>query len=156
MKYVFDTSTFIVLKNFYPSTFPSLWKGIDELAGNGTILSVREVFKELHNFNDADFIQDWARQHKAVYAIPTREELLVVQELLAVPHFQVMISNRAMLKGTPVADPFVVAAGKVKSATVVTQELYKPNAAKMPNVCKHFNVQCINLESFMAQQGWTF
>ncbi len=134
MKYVFDTGAFVVLRNFYPSTFPSLWKGIDALAGNGTILSVREVFKELHNFNDADFIQDWARQHKAVYAIPTREELLVVQELLAVPHFQVMISNRAMLKGTPVADPFVVAAGKVKSATVVTQELYKPNAAKMPNV----------------------
>ncbi len=156
MKYVFDTGAFIVLRNFYPATFPSLWKGIDELAESATILSVREVFHELQNFNDADFIQEWARQHKAIYAIPTKEELLVVQELLAVSHFQVMISNRAILKGTPVADPFVVAAGKVKNATVVTQEVYKPNAAKMPNVCKHLDVQCINLETFMAHQGWTF
>lgn len=53
-------------------------------------------------------------------------------------------------------DPFVVAAGKVKDATVVTQEGLKPNAAKVPNVCEHFNVPCLNLEEFMAQQGWAF
>ena len=156
MTYVFDTGPFIVLKNYYPGTFTTLWNRIDLLAGKGTIVSVREVFNELHNYNDVDFIQDWAKQHKAIFDKPSNDELLIVRQILAVPHFQALISSKAILKGTPIADPFVVAAGKVKNATVVTQEVLKPNAAKMPNVCAHFHVPCINLETFMAQQGWTF
>lgn len=157
MKYVFDTGAFIVLKNYYPTTFTTLWGRIDALAANGTIVSVREVFNELHNYNDVDFIQDWAKQHKAIFAKPSNDELLVVQQILAIPHFQTLIGNKAILKGTPVADPFVVAASKViKNATVVTQERLKPQAAKVPNVCKHFGVPCIDLETFMEHQGWTF
>jgi hypothetical protein len=156
MIYVFDTGAFIVLKNYYPTTFATLWGRIDRLAGDGTIISVREVFNELHNYNDADFIQDWAKQHKAIFARPSNDELLVVQQTLAIPHFQSLIGNKAILKGTPVADPFVVAAGKVKGATVVTQEGFKPNSAKVPNVCQHFGVPCVNLETFMSQQGWSF
>ena len=56
MKYVFDTSALIVLKNYYPTTFATLWDRIGKLAQNGTIVSVREVFNELHNYNDVDFI----------------------------------------------------------------------------------------------------
>ncbi len=156
MIYVFDTSAFIVLKNFYPATFATLWNQIDSLVANGTIVSVREVFNELHNYNDADFIQDWAKQNKSVFAKPSNAELLVVQQILANPHFQVLISNKAILKGTPVADPFVVAAAKIKGATVVTQEGMKPNAAKIPNVCQKFGVLCIDLEIFMKHQDWNF
>jgi hypothetical protein len=156
MTYVFDTGAFIILKNFYPTTFTTLWSRIDTLAGNGTITSVREVFNELHNYNDVDFIQDWAKQHKAIFAKPTNDELLVVQQILSISHFQALLSNKQILKGTPVADPFVIAAAKLKAATVVTQEVFKPNSAKVPNVCQHFGVVSINLESFMAQQGWAF
>lgn len=156
MNYVFDTGAFIVLKSYYPGTFTTLWGRIDKLAGNGTIVSVREVFNELHNYNDVDFIQDWANLHKSVFAKPSNEELLVVQQILANPHFQTLISAKAILKGSPVADPFVVAAGKIKNATVVTQESLKPNAAKVPNVCHSLKVSCINLETFMTQQGWKF
>ncbi|MEO8007786.1 MAG: PIN domain-containing protein [Betaproteobacteria bacterium] len=156
MTYVFDTSAFIVLKNFYPATFATLWSRIDALVANGSIASVQEVFNELHNYNDADFIQDWAKQHKVVFAKPSNAELLVVQKILAIPHFQVLIGNKAILKGTPVADPFVVAAAKIKGATVVTQEGLKPNAAKIPNVCEEFEVPCIDLQTFMTQQGWSF
>ena len=139
-----------------PTTFTTLWGRIDTLVRNGTIVSVREVFNELHNYNDVDFIQDWAKQNKAIFGKPTNDELLVVQKILAIPHFQTLIGNKAILKGTPVADPFVVAAAEVKGATVVTQEALKANAAKIPNVCKHFSVPCINLETFMERQGWTF
>lgn len=156
MIYVFDTSAFIVLKNFYPATFATLWNRIDSLVANGTIVSVREVFNELDKYNDADFIQEWAKQNKSVFAKPSNPELLVVQKILAIPHFQVLIGNKAILKGTPVADPFVVAAAKIKGATVVTQEGLKPNAAKIPNVCQEFGVLCIDLETFMKHQGWNF
>lgn len=156
MKYVFDTSALIILKNYYPTTFTTLWSRIDKLAQNGTIVSVREVFNELHNYNDVDFIQDWAKRHKAIFGKPSNAEQLVVQLILAIPHFQTLIGNKAILKGTPVADPFVVAAGKVKGGTVVTQETFKANAAKIPNVCEHFDVPCIDLETFMERQGWAF
>lgn len=156
MTYIFDTGAFIILKNFYPATFPTLWKSLDGFAGNGTIISVREVFNELHNYNDSDFIQDWAKQHKSIFTKPGDDELLMVQKILAVPHFQALIGAKQLAKGTPVADPFVVACAAVKAGTVVTQEQFKPNAAKVPNVSKHFDVPCVNLEQFMASHGWTF
>ena len=44
MKYVFDTSPFVSLfKNFYPSTFVTLWKNFDALIDAGEIVSTREV-----------------------------------------------------------------------------------------------------------------
>jgi len=76
--------------------------------------------------------------------------------VLAIPHFQSLIGQKAILKGTPVADPFVVASAKARKGTVVTQERYKPKAAKLPNVCEHFKVPCHNLETFMKVEGWTF
>ena len=156
MIYVFDTNSLSVFNNYYPATFPKLWERLDMLADEGTITSVSEVLRELENDNRSTFIQQWAKNHKSVFAKPSNEELLVVQQILAIPHFQVLISNKAILKGTPVADPFVVAAAKVKGATVVTEEALKPNAAKIPNVCGHFGVKCIDLEIFMSDEGWTF
>lgn len=158
MIYVFDTSAFITLKNFYPSAFRSLWAGMEKLIDAGELISVREVFNELGNYNDADFIQQWAKDHRAIFATPVQDELLLVQQVLAVPHFQSLIGSKALLKGTPVADPFVIASAMVRkgNGTVVTQEQLKPNAAKIPNVCAHFRVPCMNLESFMTAQKWAF
>ena len=156
MIYVFDTSAFIVLKNYYPGTFQGLWANIDSFVADGTIVSVREVFNELQNYNDADFIQDWSKANKAVFAAPSNAELLAVQRVLAIPHFRTLISGKAVLKGTPVADPFVIAAAQILGGSVVTQEALKPNAAKIPNVCLHFGVPCVDLQTFMASQGWTF
>ena len=156
MIYVFDTSAFIVLKHYFPARFPSLWAGLDKLVASGEVVSVREVLNELSSYNDADFIQVWATNNKGIFAKPTNPELTVVQQILAVPHFQALIGKTALLKGTPVADPFVIAAASIAKGTVVTQEKLKENAAKIPNVCKHFNVTCTDLEGFMTAQGWSF
>lgn len=67
-----------------------------------------------------------------------------------------MIRNKERLQGKPVADPFVIARAKVLNCQVVTTEVFRDNSAKIPNVCKYFSVQCINLEKFMEQEGWTF
>jgi hypothetical protein len=50
----------------------------------------------------------------------------------------------------------VVAAGKVRKATVVTEEAFKNNSAKIPNVCAYFDVPCIDLEGFAAELKWKF
>ncbi len=39
---------------------------------------------------------------------------------------------------------------------VVTEEVRRPNAARIPNVCDHFGIGCINLEQLMEREGWQF
>ena len=38
------------------------------------------------------------------------------------------------------SDPFIIARAAVEGRTVVTMELFKVNAAKNPNICRHFSV----------------
>lgn len=154
--YVFDTSSFVVLKNYYPARFATLWQRLDAMVAAGELISVREVLRELDAYNDTDFVQDWAKQNRDIFQAPSAAETQEVQKILAVPHFQQILSRQAVLKGTPVADPFVIAAARVKGATVVTQEQLKPNAAKIPNVCQYFGVDYCDLEGFMASEGWSF
>lgn len=156
MIYVFDTNSLSVLKNFYPENFPSFWRQWEELVSDGTITSVREVKRELDNRDGTDFLQAWVKKNKALFITPSSEELMVVQQILAISRFQALIGTQATLRGTPVADPFIVAAAKVKDGVVITEERLKPNAAKIPNVCEHFKIPCTNLEGFMSQQSWSF
>ncbi|NJN38451.1 MAG: DUF4411 family protein [Acaryochloridaceae cyanobacterium CSU_3_4] len=156
MIYVFDTSSLVVLKNFYPNNFPTLWEQWNSLVAEGTVVSVREVKEELANRSDSDVIDQWAKKHKSIFLLPSPKETEFVRNIFSVSHFQALVSQQSIWKGTPVADPFVIAAAAVRSGTVVTEESLKPNAAKIPNVCQHFGVHCINLEGFMNQQDWSF
>jgi hypothetical protein len=78
------------------------------------------------------------------------------QKYLPFPHFQANIERQKLYKGGRNADPFVIAKAGTDGFTVVTMEKLKPGGAKIPNICKHFNVSCITLEDFMAAEGWTF
>jgi hypothetical protein len=117
---------------------------------------VREVRTELTSRSDSDVVDQWARKHQSVFLSPSTAEMQFVQQIFSIPHFQALVGNQAMLQGNPVADPFVIASAKIKNGCVVTEEKFKPNAAKIPNVCEHFEIPCINLEEFMNQEDWSF
>jgi hypothetical protein len=155
-QYVFDTSGLCVLRNYFPSRFLTLWAHIDTLVKDGRLLSVREVLNELELFNDAPFIQEWAGAKKSIFYIPSAEETIFVAEIFKVQHFKSLISKKNLLTGRPVADPFIIAAGKIKKACVVTQEIKKEHAAKIPNICEHFHIKCTNVEGFMEMENWSF
>lgn len=156
MIYVFDTSSFVVLKNYYPNTFPTLWEQLEDLVSSGNLISVREVRSELGNRSDSDVIDQWAKEHASIFLTPSSAEMTFVSQIFAVSHFQALVSTQSLYRGTPVADPFVIAAAAVNNGVVVTEEKFKPNAAKIPNVCQHFKVSCMNLEGFMSQENWSF
>lgn len=165
MTYVFDTSSLRSLQHFYPSVFKSIWDELDALAGRSEMISTREVFNELERQAVSEEVLQWAKAHKALFATPTGPELQFVAEIFKIKHFQGLIGAQQRLKGTPVADPFVIACARINKATVVTEEGWqhggkpltmKPNAAKIPNVCDHFKIPCVDLEAFMHQQGWAF
>lgn len=165
MSYVFDTSSIRSLQHFYPRVFRSIWDGLDELVAQQELVSTREVFNELQRQAVSEEVLKWAKNHKGMFFTPNSEELKFVAEIFKVRHFQGLIGAQQRLKGTPVADPFVIACARINEGTVVTEEgwqrggkplVLKPNAAKIPNVCAHFKIPCIDLEEFMHQQGWKF
>ncbi len=119
-----------------------------------SIISVKEVARELGRQDDG--LSKWVKHHKGFFHEPSQGEMIFVGKIFAVPHFQSLIKKQERLKGNPVADPFVIAKAKMLNGCVVTTEKLKPNAAKIPNVCRHFKIKCISLEKFMAEEQWSF
>jgi Domain of unknown function (DUF4411) len=156
--YVFDTSSLSELKHFYPGVFKSIWTGLDALVQSGQMISTREVWNEIERGEVNVFTNKWLKDRKHIFTTPTSAELAVVSQILRTAHFQALIGMKQQLRGTPVADPFIIACAKIHGGTVVTEEKLKPNAAKIPNVCEHssINVPCIDLETFMQRQSWSF
>ncbi|MEI7511291.1 MAG: PIN domain-containing protein [Candidatus Peregrinibacteria bacterium] len=153
--YIFDSGPIIILvQHYYQKRFPSLWEKISVVLSEKRFFSVKEVFHELEGKEDD--VLEWAKRNKSIFLAPTEEESLFIMEIFKIPHFQTLIGERQRLKGLPAADPFLIASAKVNNATLVTTEKEKANSAKIPNVCKHFGVDCINLEEFMEREGWKF
>jgi len=154
--YVFDNSPLSVLfKNYYPKRFPSLWAQFDALVANGDIVSTREVMREIED-SSIESLRIWCEANKHLFPSPTAQEGAHVAAIYQVQHFQQNIEQQKLLKGGRNADAFVIARAMAEGRIVVTMELLKPNAAKIPNICAHFGTPCIGLEEFMEAQGWKF
>jgi len=152
--YLFDTNSFTVLSNYYPDRFKTFWKQFDESIAAGHALSCKEVYSELESYSK-NWIWGWAQTNKHVFEPPTADEAAFVVQIFGVAHFQTLVTKEQILKGSHVADPFLIASASVRGGCVVTEEKLKPHAAKIPNVCDHF-VHCTNVEGFLKQNGWEF
>jgi hypothetical protein len=80
----------------------------------------------------------------------------LVAEIFRIKNFKALLGPTQIARGSPVADPFLVARAKLIGACVVTEEKFKPNAPKIPNVCQHFDVECMDMQGFLREAGWTF
>jgi hypothetical protein len=156
MTYCFDNSPLSALfKNYYPARFPSLWGKFDGLVEEGKLISTREVLREVED-SQIESLRNWAAVNQGLFVTPTAAEGQFVTQIYAVKHFQQNIEQQKLYRGGRNADPFVIAKASVDGRTVVTMEQLKPNAAKIPNICKHFGVPCMSLEEFMEAEGWRF
>ncbi len=156
MVYIFDTNTFIVLGHYFPDRFPSFWKKFETFVEGEGIISVREVLKELDTTASRPHLREWVEGHKNIFHIPGSKETEFLKRIFSVPRFQHLVDQKKRLKGTPVADPFVIASAKIHGGYVVTEEDKKKDASRIPNVCEYFEVNCTNLEGFMKREGWQF
>ncbi len=156
MSYVFDNSSISKLKHYSPEVFPKIWTELDNFAKEKIIISTKEVYRELQNGVPNAHTDAWVKKHKRIFTVPTVQELAIVSEVLSTKNFSAIIGAKQILKGTPVADPFVIALAKSRGFTLVTEETMKDGGLKIPNICKHFGIDCINLEIFMVRQNWKF
>jgi len=154
--HLFDCNSLGVLENYFPDRFPSFWARFDGGIADGSIVSVREVSNELKALAKTDWILRHLSRHANFFQIPEPAALSFVGTIFSVHHFLNLVEQKKRLTGRPVADPFLIACAKVRGWAVVTEEKLKPNAAKIPNVCKHFDVKYTNVEGFLKARGWKF
>ena len=157
--YVFDTSSFSQLfGSYYQSVFPTLWALFDEMVAAGRLVSVREVKNEIERNlgTRLEMLTAWCVSHQELFTAPNPQEQRYVASIFQQSHFRQLVTQKALLRGTPVADPFIVARAWELGGCVVTEEADRPNAARIPNVCAHFSVDCTNLEGFMERERWQF
>lgn len=157
MKYILDAGFFVRSRSYYPAVFPGFWEKMEEASGNGTLSSVKEVQRELERYGGHQVhLLEWIKSHRDVFTEPSLKEQGNVREILAVPKFQQLISEKSKKRGSPAADPFVIAKAWGIGGTVVTIEVAGGKGIKIPDVCKHFGVPCMNPEEFMKREGWRF
>lgn len=152
-KYVFDSNIFIGLERRQPrDVYPSVWKKIDELMEDGTIISSAEVFDELSLGDDT--LSTWAKSRKESF-LPSEISL---QERVR----KILAEDRGLVEGGKKrnnADPFVIALAQEKYCVVVTEEARSNNpstAPKIPDICEKYGVQHINFVGFMREMKLTF
>jgi len=157
MKYVFDNNALTaIFKHYYPSNFPSFWTKFNGLVTSKDVISVREVKQELKNMELWKEIKKWASNYQDFFENPTVREMGFIANIYRVKHFQQNISQKKLFSGGPMADPFIIAKAGINNASVVTLEKFKPNAATIPNICKHFGINCIDLKAFLSRENWQF
>jgi predicted nucleic acid-binding protein len=150
--YLFDTNIFYALSHFYPDNFHSLWIKINSLVSSGELISVKEVYREIKKNCPEEHIELWVKSNKEIFIIPTEKELKLVANMMTIEENRNLIKKNNILKGLPVADPFILAVAKIRNAIVVTQEADK-SGARIPNICKKNEIECISLQKFFNKEN---
>jgi predicted nucleic acid-binding protein len=150
--YCFDTSVLIECwsRSYPPDVFPGLWVKLDELISQQEVLCADEVRIELER--QEDDLATW---------INARPHLFVpLDDAIQRATSEVLARHPLLMKATKNrngADPFVIATALVRGLTVVTEEQGGTDTKpKIPSVCAALRVPCVNVLSFIRDQGWTF
>ncbi len=158
MKYIFDSNVFIQAKNtYYDFDFcPAFWEYMIDFAQNinGGALSVLQVKEELKLGNDD--LAEWAKALPSSFFIDSPQASL----RMVVNYINTLPADRGVKdKFVNCGDPYIIAAALHLNITVVTQEVSAPvsrNKIKIPDVCKHFNIKCINTFDFLKYEKAKF
>lgn len=73
----------------------------------------------------------------------------MIREMLNNPNFIKDKDKDKILNGKPYADLYIIAKAKKENCIFVTEETFIENALKIPTICKHYNIECINMHNFM-------
>ena len=147
-RYIVDTCSFAELRRTYPQdVFPDVWKLIGRLAQAGVVASVEDVLLELATQDDE--VHQWALARKSIFQpldIPIQSAVLGI--LQTHPTLVDMKHRKSS------ADPFVIAAAQLHSATVVTQEKFSggPPKVKIPDVCRDLGIPCIDILTLLRRE----
>lgn len=151
-EYSFDTSAWLQCwaRSYPRDVFPALWARLEDMLDDGKIVCSDEVLRELSK--QEDDLTVWLRTKSGSFLELSEEIQDATNEILAAhPYIAKEFGRRSH------ADPFVIAVAKVRGCTVVTQEDRGSDAKpRIPLVCETFDIPCIDMITFIRQEGWTF
>jgi predicted nucleic acid-binding protein len=154
--YWVDSNVFIEAKAgpYAFKVVPSFWKHIDQMLENKVIFSSEMVYKELVGYGDD--LSKWLKHRKQnglCVAVTEEVEDHFAKIADHVSHRYDEANAGDFLKG---ADGWIIAHALQTKGIVVSQESkHYPNAhkARIPDVCKHFHIKCINLYEMLTLQA---
>ena len=159
MIYFLDSNTFIEAKNrFYSFDLcPGFWDWLKTFPETNSVLTTTHVKEELVEQDDE--LSNWIHTlPKDVFMEPSIEIQYKLKEI--VNYIQSRYKKKNEIdKFLSKADPWLIAAAMQCNGTVVTQEIlvqgHTHNRIKIPNICKEFNVNCINIFELLRREKVT-
>lgn len=158
--YIFDTSAFSALHRLHTQVIElpqRLWDKLAEMMKRGDIISHIFVYNEAINEHaeKPDMLTSWLIPRKASFLRESAEEALLVSQI--VKKFPKLIDPA---REKEQADPWLIAQAILLSQqpsllesieyVVVTQE-NKESTKKIPQACKSFKIESINLKEFFDE-----
>lgn len=147
--YGLDANVFIeAAKRYYAfDIFPKFWTTLVNLAGNGSIQSIDRVRDEL--LKGRDELAQWFQVNFSQATVSTTDSLVIesYSEVMKWALNQAQFLDPAKHNFARGADGWLIAYARQNNCVVVTQERFNPNIKRtipIPNVCRVFEVRCID------------
>jgi len=148
-KYIIDASSMLSQKDGEPNTravHKSLWKYIDSLIKNETIVTCSEVAEEIQ---DSDILQ-WLKD--------TGCKILPVDDTVQANVANVVTNQPDLIDFKQVkssGDAFLIATAMKFGLIIITEEK-KNSPKKIPQVASTFNITTVNINEFCALEEMEF
>jgi hypothetical protein len=155
-KYIIDSNVFITAhRQIYPfDVAPSFWEKLVEKA-SGKIIIIEAVQKEI--LKGQDLLAEWYEREKIkfqVYGIPDQEVIEAYKKIISSINDNEQYKLSAKEEFASLPDSWLCAYGLAYKDTIVTLEKYSAgikNRIKIPNVCREFDIEYIDLLQFMRE-----
>jgi hypothetical protein len=151
--YCIDTSSIFewFIRTYPPSILPALPGRMEDLIAAGRLRAPKAVLDEIRPGDDC---HKWAKAQTGLFIEESTSVQQIVKQIMATHH-----NPAKPLKGISGADPFVIAMAKDGGPNwiVVSDEhAGSQEARKIPFICTHEKIQCINFQGLMKAEGWQF
>ena len=156
LPFVIDANVFIQPhRQYYPFDIcPGYWAFLEHHFKEGNIISIDKIKGEII---DSDELSDWVLNQipsKVFYSTRQNEVSKKYAEIIqwVQSSSQFHASAKAEFANDP--DGWLVAYAKAHNLTITTQEVYIPgvkNKIPIPNLCREFNIECIDIFNMLRQ-----
>lgn len=133
---------------------PGFWAFLEQKANEGVIASSILVYEEFHNGAEDDLLQ-WAKQQRDAGFFIEPDSLVQTAFRDVADYVNRIYPQHQASEFLSGADPWMIAHAKAYGGRVVTFEKSAANSKrpKIPDVCHHFRVKCLNMYEMARELG---